>query len=111
MRPEYALKKDTPRNRQSEVFKLPVEIRFTKPARYQLFSILEVADVSLAGDATGLAGFELTDGRGEGRSYLWSLNGQYTINQHLRAVVSYDGRAPADARTVHTVRMQLSAVF
>ena len=63
------------------------------------------------GTANGLTSFELTEGRGPGTSYLWGLVGQYTINSLLRASLFYDGRAPADAPVIHTVRMQLSAVF
>ena len=82
--------------------------------RLQLSARFEVASVTLDetdGPAVGLAQFELTDGRGPGTSFLWGLNGQYALNRFLRASFSYDGRAPADAPTLHTVRMQLSAVF
>lgn len=111
LRPELSRKDDAPRGRSSSVLKLPLEVRYTRPSKYQVFSLFELAEVSLDGDATGLAGFELTDGRGAGRSYLWSVNGQYSFNQFLRAVVSYDGRLPSVGKAVHTVRMQLSAVF
>ena len=74
----------------------------------------EVAHVQLEqpdGRAVGLAQYELTEGRGPGTSFLWGLNGQYAINSYLRATFSYDGRAPAEAPTLHTVRVQLSALF
>ncbi|NND72798.1 MAG: hypothetical protein HKN43_14570 [Rhodothermales bacterium] len=109
--PSYGDKDDVLGDRQSTIWKIPVEVRLTRPARYQIFSLVEVANVSLIGNATGQAGFELTDGRGVGTSYLWSLNGQYSINEYLRAVLSYDGRAPSIGRTIHTMRMQLTAVF
>ena len=63
------------------------------------------------GSATGLAAFELTDGRGAGTSYLWGGTLQYSINAFLRASATYDGRAPAEAPPLHTVRMQVTAVF
>ena len=75
---------------------------------------MELADVRLSDAdevAVGLAQFELTDGRGPGTSWLWTLLGQYTINRYLRASVQYDGRAPAEAPVLHTVRMQVSAIF
>ncbi|MEM8559270.1 MAG: hypothetical protein AAGG50_15720 [Bacteroidota bacterium] len=59
---------------------------------------------------TGLAAFELADGRGAGTSYLRGRTLQCTINAFLRAS-AYDGRAPAEALTLHTVRMQVTAVF
>ena len=62
-------------------------------------------------DTTCLANFELTDGRGAGTSYLWSVTGWYQLSRLLRATLTYNGRAPADAPTLHTVRVLLSAVF
>ena len=59
----------------------------------------------------GLTLYELTEGRGAGTSYLWGASGQYLINSVLRASFFYDARAPQGAPTIHTVRMQLSAVF
>ena len=46
-------------------------------------------------------------------TYGWTGAGRrrFALNRFLRASFSYDGRAPADAPTLHTVRMQLSAVF
>jgi hypothetical protein len=70
-----------------------------------------VAHVRLDGTAIGLAEFELTDGRGPGTSYLWGIQGQYHLNEYLRATLQYDGRLPDGLSAIHTMRMQLSAVF
>ena len=51
------------------------------------------------------------DVRGAGTSYLWTVTGWYQLSRLLRATLTYNGRAPADAPTLHTVRVQLSAVF
>ena len=107
----FADKKDTIGERVARVWKVPLEGRFASVRRFQVTGRFEVASVSVTGDATGLAQFELTDGRGAGTSFLWGLNGQYAVNRYLRATLSYDGRAPANAPVLHTLRMQLSAVF
>ena len=60
---------------------------------------------------TGLALFELTEGRGPGVSALWGLTAQIGLTERLRGTVVYDARAPASAPVVQTVRIQLSAVF
>ncbi|MEM8559266.1 MAG: hypothetical protein AAGG50_15700, partial [Bacteroidota bacterium] len=94
------------------VFRLPVDARFAIARRLQLTARAERSNVAVeGGSATGLAAFELTDGRGAGTSYLWGGTLQYTINAFLRASATYDGRAPAEAPTLHTVRMQVTAVF
>jgi hypothetical protein len=77
----------------------------------QVTTRFEVAFIDLQGEALGLAEFELTDGRGPGTSYLWGVNGDYTLNEFLRLSFAYDGRAPADAPVLHTVRVQMSAIF
>ena len=107
----YARKIDGIGDRSAQVLKVPVEARLTRVSRLQLSGRFEVAGVQLDGEATGLAQFELTDGRGPGTSYLWSLNGQYRFTRLLRASLAYNGRAPADAPVLHTVRLQLSATF
>ena len=107
----WAKKHDAEGNRDASVLKLPLEVRLRQVRRSQVTIRGEVAFVDLTGEARGLAEFELTDGRGPGTSYLWGINGDYTLNQYLRLSFAYDGRAPADAPVLHTVRVQLSALF
>ena len=94
------------------VVRVPVEARLTRAGRLSVAVRAERADVRLRGDAPGgLALFELTEGRGPGTSYLWGVDGQVGLTETLRATLRYDGRAPADAPVVQTVRLQLSATF
>ncbi len=109
--PEYSHKDDDVGTRESSIYKIPVELRYLRPRKMQIFGRLEMADVSIQGDASGLAQYQLTDGRGDGRSFLWSLNVQVTLSRLLKATIAYDGRDPSAGRTVHTGRMQLSASF
>ena len=109
--PEVSVRRDRLADRGADVVKIPIELRIQRARRFQLFGRLETASVALTGQASGLASFELTDGRGAGRSYLWNATGEYLISRYLRASLSYDGRSPASAPTLHTVRMQLSATF
>ena len=99
-------------DRTARIFILPARARIAVANRLQLLLRGERAVVTLDGPvATGQTAFELTERRGAGVSYLWSASGQYTINRFLRASLSYEGRAPAQAPTIHNVRVQLSAVF
>lgn len=82
-----------------------------RASRLQVTGRAELANVTIRGDASGLARFELTDGRGPGMSVLWHVNGQYRLSEYLRASLAYDGRAPEGAPVVHTMRIQMSAVF
>ncbi|CAN5580180.1 hypothetical protein BH23BAC4_BH23BAC4_06510 [soil metagenome] len=95
------------------VVRLPVEARYSRAGRFSFALRGELANVSLDGGEAqgGLVSFELTDGRGPGRSMMWGLSGQYTLSEFLRASLTYDGRAPQDAPLVHTMRLSISAAF
>mgnify|MGYP006280112911 CR=1 FL=1 len=108
---DYAEKRDRRQDRRARVLKLPVEAEWSRAGRLRLTGRVEVARVDLTGSGVGLAQYQLTDGRGPGRSALWSLQGRYVLTDNLRATVRYDGRAPANAPTIHTVRAKLSATF
>lgn len=92
------------------VARVPVEVRWTRSGRFTAAARAEVSSVALRGDGVGgLALFELTDGRGPGRSALWGLDAQIGLTERLRGSIVYDGRAPATGRAVQTVRVQVSA--
>jgi hypothetical protein len=107
----YAQKRDRAKGRQADLLKFPVELTWRRAGRLRLTANAELAQVDLNGAAIGLAQFELTDGRGPGTSFLWGLQGRYALTDNLRATLNYDGRAPATADPIHTVRVQVSASF
>lgn len=107
----FAQKSDAVGTRRARIWRVPLQAEFSRARRFRLTARGEVARVDLTGDAEGLARFELTDGRGPGTSLRWGLNGRYAISRNLQASLSYDGRAPAAAPTVNTVRLNLSASF
>ncbi|HEX8385343.1 MAG TPA: hypothetical protein VF576_04110, partial [Rubricoccaceae bacterium] len=94
------------------VLRVPAEARVTLAGRLTLEGRAEVASVRLRGSGgSGLALFELTEGRGPGVSALWGATAQIGLTERLRGTVVYDARAPGNAPVVQTVRVQLSAVF
>ncbi len=98
---------------RGSLWKVPVDVRYAHARKFNVAGRLEAASVVIRGasNARGLAFFELTDGRGEGTSFMWTLSSWYQLSSVLRATLSYNGRSPQDAPTIHVVRMQLSAVF
>ena len=95
------------------VWKVPLQTNFGQASRWNATARIEWASVSLKGGtrSSGLAFYELTDGRGVGRSILWRVNAWLQITRILRATVTYTGHIPQESRSIHTARMQLSAVF
>jgi hypothetical protein len=107
----WARKRDRLQDRTARIVRVPLEVDWSRAGRLRLTANAEVARVDLSDSAVGLAQFELTDGRGPGTSMLWGLQGRYVITNNLRASIGYDGRAPATAPVVNTVRAKLSATF
>ncbi len=101
------------REARGTLWKVPLEAQYSQAGRINVAMRLEAASVVLRGAPSGhgLAFFELTDGRGAGRSLLWSVRSWYQLSRVMRATVTYNGRNPSGAPSIHTVRMQLSALF
>jgi hypothetical protein len=109
---DAALKSDKLVSRKAELVRVPLSVRWSRAGKADLLGRFELANVKLTGaSATGLAEFELTDGRGPGRSTLWGASVQWTLSSSLRATMAYDGRAPSSGRVIHTGRVQMSALF
>ena len=108
---EVARKDDRIGSRSSNVARLPISLRFARPGKADVVLRFEASDVRLKGQATGLAAWELTDGRGPGRSWSWGATVQWDLGGSLRATAGYDGRAPSAAPVIHTGRIELTARF
>jgi hypothetical protein len=109
---ELATKVEGTAARRARLLRVPATVRYARAGRLDVVGRLEFASVALSGArATGLAEFELTDGRGPGNSSLWGLTAQWALSTSLRATISYDGRAPSSGRIVHAGRVQMTALF
>ncbi|WP_228702809.1 hypothetical protein [Salisaeta longa] len=106
-----AQKTDRLGNRSAQLVRVPLVVEWARAGAFRWTARAEVSNVRLTGAARGLAQFELTDGRGPGTSYLWRVQGQLSLSQTLSATIAYDGRAPSNAPTIHTARVQLTASF
>jgi hypothetical protein len=98
--------------REATILRLPFEVGVNPAERVRLNARFEAAQVSIRGaSAVGLSEFELTDGRGPGRSGTWSLGGEYLLNSNVRASIFYDGRKTEGRPLIQTARVQVSAAF
>ena len=106
-------RKNTEARGKATIFKFPIQSSLDRAGRASISGRIEFAHITLSdrANSSGLALFELTDGRGAGRSLLWHMNGWLQLTSVLRATISYSGRKPQSTPQIHTVRMQLSATF
>lgn len=64
-----------------------------------------------AGAAITTVSYIMLDGLFPGKNYLWSLTFTRRLLNNLELNFQYDGRKPADSRTIHTGRASLTALF
>lgn len=55
--------------------------------------------------------FELTNGKVEGKTFLWQVAFDYRINQYMQVTVNYNGRSEDGNNAVHTARAEAKAFF
>ncbi len=112
--PAVSFKTERQSETNASVWIWPIESTWALESRVRVTARLEHARVTLrsgsAGAASaGLVGFQLTEGRGGGASWLWRTGLQAELSDRLSARLTYDGRAPSSGRTIHTGRFQLTA--
>ncbi|NNE68860.1 MAG: hypothetical protein HKN29_00700, partial [Rhodothermales bacterium] len=75
---DLASKEDRLASRSASVVRVPASLRWSQAGRADVLTRFEVSRVALSGNpVSGLAEFELTDGRGRGTAYLWGLTAQW----------------------------------
>ena len=109
--PLYAKREDSKTDATAQIIRLPMDLRFTSATKFSLRAGIEYSAVEIDGDIAGLQSFEMTDGRGEGNSWLWNTTLEAKLTDIVRATFGYSGRAPASGNIIHTGRVQVSARF
>ncbi len=75
------------------------------------FSREEVALSNYRPDPIRGIPFELTNGSGVGKNYLWQLDFDYRINQNVQVSIQYSGRSEGGKPPVHSARAEARAFF
>ena len=92
-------------------FQVPFSGQFKAGQKWTARINAEWSKVALVGPSRGLQTYQLTDGRGAGSSWLWGFSLNARVSDVVTATMGYDGRSPAEGRTIHTGRIQFMARF
>ena len=95
----------------AKIVKIRNTNRFFLWRKIQANSSIEFRNVNVKGRANAVGNFELTEGSGEGKNLIWSLNSSYRISNLIRLNLVYDGRTVKDRPTIHTAKLTVKATF
>jgi len=96
---------------RSRMIRLPLAVRSNTARRLDWNASVEHARFNTDGTLRGLQLIEMTQGRGDGASWLWRAQMTYQVTDIVQASLRYDARAPEGADVIHTGRVQVSARF
>ncbi len=79
--------------------------------KIQFGSNVEFRNTSVMGQTNTFTNFELTEGTGAGKHFIWSMNASYRVSNLVRITFNYDGRTVARRPNIHTLKLVVSAIF
>lgn len=109
----YARKKDRfpADNVAATLFKISTTHRAYLWRKLQSNLRLELRSTTVEGNSSSYGNYELTEGTGEGRNLIWSLNSTYRASNLIRLSFTYDGRTVTNRPAIHTIKLVMSATF
>lgn len=96
---------------EASIWKVKMESRGYLWKKIQNTVRVEFRSTAVEGISSNLGRFELTEGTGEGRNLIWSINASYKVSSLLRMSLNYEGRTVKNNSPIQTARVVVSAVF
>ncbi len=84
---------------------------YALPYRGQLRTELTREETIIKGTQNYIIPFELTEGKIQGKSYLWTIAFEYEVGNNIQTLIHYQGRKESSANVVHTLRAEVKAYF
>lgn len=90
---------------------------FGAEAKYNAFSNTSLTgrfsynQIDFSGEANSTVGYSMMQGLLPGHNYLWTLDATKRIMKYLELTVRYEGRRPAETKTIHVGRVGVRAIL
>ncbi len=95
----------------SKIDQWTLEVRQNQSRRSTLQAQVSATDIRFKGVANTAVGYELLQALQPGTNIIWSANWQLKIGAGLQLLLNYHGRNTPGGKSVHTGRMQVTALF
>ncbi|WP_226390548.1 hypothetical protein [Penaeicola halotolerans] len=96
---------------QATLSEFVFDLRYAKAIQSTIGANLRLVNIQYDGLVNSPIGYEMLEALQPGTNVTWTLNWLQRIGNGLQFNLVYEGRNSGDQRTVHTGRMQVSALF
>jgi hypothetical protein len=107
----WATRTEKRNNAKVSAVQIPLTGQYQMASRWTARARVEWSNAQITGLSQGLQTYQLTEGRGPGKSWIWGLSFRAQLSEVVTSSVSYDGRSPSNGPTIHTGRVQFMARF
>ncbi|MCV9387653.1 hypothetical protein [Reichenbachiella ulvae] len=90
---------------------METETRWSNGSKNVLTAFVSYAHIDYQGEVNTAAAYELLNAQQPGDNYNWRINFSQKLMSGLQMTLGYEGRKSADLSTVHTGRLQITALF
>ena len=98
-------------NAETRIHKLVFDSKLNFSQRNNLLTRLELVNMNESGEPDFSAQYELREGLQPGLNAIWQIFTTYYLLSNVELSLTYDGRAAAKTKTIHTGRVQIRAFF
>ena len=98
-------------NSIAETNNLGIEVKVNQLSKRTIMAAFNYISINYDGEQNTPLGYDVMEGLQNGNNFTWQCNIQQRLSNGLNINLMYDGRKSQENQSVHTGRMQVSALF